>query len=260
MLRGEWKLKILIITVAGLSSRFSESLGRPCLKCLYYENCIEESLLYIMLHQNGEFDYYVVVGGFMYDELKAAIARDFKEFGDKILLVKNEHYADYGSGYSLYLALQKIIDKDIDEVIFAEGDLYVDRKSFRKIYDYKGNVITCNTEPILASKAVVFYFDKDYAIHYLYDTSHSTLEINEPFRGIFNSGQIWKFADADRLRNVMGFISEEKWQGTNLVLMQEYFGNLSKSEYEIVILKKWFNCNTVMDYKNIWKIREDNER
>lgn len=253
-------MKILIVTVAGLSSRFSESLGSPCLKCLYHENSIEESLLYRMLHQDGEFDYYVIVGGFMYDDLKAAIAKDFKEFGDKILLIENKHYADYGSGYSLYLALQKIMDKDFDEVIFAEGDLYVDRESFRKVYNYTGNVITCNTEPILASKAVAFYYDKDYVIHYLYDTSHSILEINEPFQGIFNSGQIWKFADADRLKNAVCSISEEKWQGTNLVLIQEYFGGLRKHEYDVVMFKRWVNCNTVLDYKKCIEIREDDER
>lgn len=253
-------MKILIVTVAGLSSRFSESLGRPCLKCLYNENCIEESLLYTMLHQDGEFDYYVIVGGFMYDELKTAVEKEFKEFGDKILLVENERYADYGSGYSLYLALQKILDKDFDEVIFAEGDLYVDRESFRKIYDNANNVITCNTEPILANKAVAFYYDKNYRIHYIYDTEHSTLEINEPFRGIFNSGQIWKFADADRLRTAVASICEEKWKGTNLVLIQEYFGSLSKCEYEIVTFKKWVNCNTVFDYKKCIELREDDER
>ena len=38
-----------------------------------------------MLHQDRTFDYYVIVGGFMYDDLKAAIEEEFKEFGDKIL-------------------------------------------------------------------------------------------------------------------------------------------------------------------------------
>lgn len=86
------------------------------------------------------------------------------------------------------------------------------QKSFGEIYDHVGNVITCNTEPILASKAVAFYYDKDYAIHYIYDTAHSILEINEPFQGIFNSGQIWKFADADKLKKVVQSIPEREWR------------------------------------------------
>lgn len=30
-------MRILLVTVAGLSSRFSQSVGYPCLKCLYHE-------------------------------------------------------------------------------------------------------------------------------------------------------------------------------------------------------------------------------
>lgn len=246
-------MKILIITVAGMSSRFSESLGYPCLKCLYYEHDIKESLLYRMLHQTGEFDYYVVVGGFMYHELESAIAENFKEFGDKLLLVRNEHYADYGSGYSLYLAFERIKNMDFDEVIFAEGDLYVDEESFQKVYAYPGNVITCNREVILANKSVAFYFDTNYKIHYIYDTTHSALEIREPFLGIFNSGQIWKFADADCLRQAVTLIGEEEWKGTNLVLIQQYFGTLDKNEYDVITFEKWINCNTIADYKGISK-------
>lgn len=158
-------MKILIVTVAGMSSRFSESLGRPCLKCIYYKESIKESLLYKMLHQNGDFDRYVIVGGFMFDALKVVIEKEFQDFGDKIILVENAHYSDYGSGYSLYLGLAAIQDMDYDEVMFAEGDLFVDTESFKKVCDTPNNVITCNQEAILANKAVAFYYDKNYGIH-----------------------------------------------------------------------------------------------
>lgn len=244
-------MKILIITVAGMASRFSESIGYPCLKCLYTEGRIEESLLYIMLNQNRKFDYYVIVGGFMYGELVAAIKENFNEFGEKIILVKNEHYADFGSGYSLYLAFKKITDMniDFDEIVFAEGDLYVDNGSFMHVCENTKNVVTCNTEAILSEKAVAFYFDKDYKIHYIYDTRHSTLEIKEPFRGIFNSGQIWKFADAKHLKQVICSMVETDWEKTNLVLIQNYFGSLAMGEYDMVTFKEWVNCNTVSDYR-----------
>ena len=167
--------------MAGLSARFSQSLGYSCLKCLYYENRPEESLLHRMLCRDSGFDRLVIVGGFLYEELENALKRDFGEFQDKITLVKNDHYADYGSGYSLYLALDKIKDMDFSEAVFAEGDLYVDRDSFRKVCSSPRNVITCSQEPILANKAVAFYFDSGYGIHYIYDTEHSALEIREPF-------------------------------------------------------------------------------
>lgn len=244
-------MKILIVTVAGTSSRFSESLGYPCLKCLYSESGVEESLLYRMLHQDGEFDYYVVVGGFRYGELETVLKEKFREFGDRLILVRNGHYADYGSGYSLYLALERIRDMDFDEVMFAEGDLYVDRETFRRIYDAPGNVATCNQEAILADRAVAFYFDEKYGIHYIYDTAHSALEIKEPFLGIFNSGQVWKFADRGRLLRAVSDVGEEQWRGTNLVLIQKYFGMLERSEYDIITFREWVNCNTVSDYRTI---------
>ena len=56
-------MKVLIITVAGMSTRFSQSVGAPCLKCLYHEGRAKDSLLYRMLHQDGKFDRYVIVGG-----------------------------------------------------------------------------------------------------------------------------------------------------------------------------------------------------
>ena len=42
-------MKVLIITVAGMSTRFSQSVGAPCLKCLYHEGRAKDSLLYRML-------------------------------------------------------------------------------------------------------------------------------------------------------------------------------------------------------------------
>ena len=251
MCGGEERLKILVITVAGMSSRFSESLGYPCLKCLYHEGGIEASLLYRILHQNTEFDRYVIVGGFMYEELEKTVAHYFNDLKEKIILVKNEHYADYGSCYSLYLALREIQSLPFDEVVFAEGDLYVDRESFKEICDKPGNIITCNQEAILASKAVAFYFDEQYGIHYIYDTSHSALEIPEPFLGIFNSGQIWKFADRVHLKKVTDSIGEDQWRGTNLVIIQRYFGNLGREQYDMVMFREWVNCNTILDYRRI---------
>lgn len=251
MRKGDESVKILLITVAGLSSRFSKSLGRECLKCLYHERDIRECLLYRMLQQSPFFDKYIIVGGFRFDELKDVLERDFTEFRDKMILVENEKYAEYGSGYSLYAGLKAAFKLEFDELVFAEGDLYVDAGSFGKVCTAKNNVITRNAEPILASKAVAYYFDVQYGIHYIYDTSHSTLEIREPFLGIFNSGQIWKFAQPDKLRETVQKMDAKAWQGTNLELIQRYFGGLDEKEYEMVAFERWVNCNTVDDYKSI---------
>lgn len=250
-------MKILIVTVAGMSNRFSESLGYACHKCIYSEKGIEESLLYRMIYLDDGFDCYVIVGGFMYEELESVLTENFRDIGDKIILIRNSHYSDYGSGYSLYLALDRIREMDFDEVVFAEGDLFVDKESFQELCNTPGNIVSCNREEIVASKAVAFYFDKDKKIHYVYDTSHNLIEIREPFMGIFNSGQIWKFADSNYLRETVDSMGREEWKGTNLALIQRYFGPLDRSRYNVITFKKWMNCNTVFDYR---KIKEEQKR
>ena len=114
-------------------------------------------------------------------------------------------------------------------------------------------MVTENCEPILASRAVVFYSDQDGYIHYLYDTKHGTLQIQEPFTAIRNSGQIWKFIDITRLEDICRGLSDEEQQGTNLIIVQKYFDIRPEKEYERITLPEWINCNTIEDYQLIRK-------
>lgn len=123
-------MNALLIAAAGASSRFRESLGRPCLKCLYYEKSYKESLLYRMLDHQVKFDYYIIVGGFQYKELEHFVEQYLKEIRDRIILLENKEFARYGSGYSLFIGLKKAMELECDEVLFAEGDLFVDRAGF----------------------------------------------------------------------------------------------------------------------------------
>lgn len=246
-------MRVLIITVAGMSERFSKSLGKKCLKCIYYPNNMKESLLYRMIRQADGIDKYIIVGGFMYDQLEIAIGQNFADCIDKIILVKNEKFQEYGSGYSLYIGLQKALELDFDEIIFAEGDLFVDTNSFQKVIASARDVITCNQDAILADKAVAFYYDERHEIHYIYDTDHHAFQIQGPFFGIFNSGQIWKFVQPDRVKDIYAGIKEE-WKGTNLVFIQRYFQGLGQEEYSMIQFEKWINCNTLADFQQIAKI------
>lgn len=245
----------MIITVAGVASRFSQSVSKPCLKCIYYKNNIKESLLYHILYQNSFVDKFVIVGGFKFDELKQIIHTQFQEFQDRIILIENEHYKEYGSGYSLYLGLNAIKNFTYDDLVFAEGDLWVDDDSFNHIWKTTKNVVTYNNEIILANKSVAFYFDCQYHIHYIFDTAHSILEIKEPFLGIFNSGQIWKFSNQKQIATAMDCLTLEDWAQTNLKFIQQYFGDLSQDEYSIIELKQWVNCNTIDDFEKIERLR-----
>ena len=242
-------MKSLIITVAGMSSRFNKDTEKKVLKCLYYEDTPEHSLLNYQIHQTYDLvDEIIVVGGYKYENLEAFIRQEMKDVNKKIKLVYNDHYHDYGSGYSLLKGVHVVSDQ-ADEVTFIEGDLFFDAESIAAIIESPKDVISINSAPILSNKAVALYMDEREYPHYIYDTSHSCLEIREPFTAIYNSGQMWKFRNPVRLREVCELLTPEQEQGTNLEIIQKYFGSYRASQLDIVRINKWFNCNTVGDYR-----------
>lgn len=249
-------MKALLITVAGTSSRFSRSVGRDTLKCIYYERDFRQSLLYNLIGKDCSFDRFIIVGGFKFGELQSAVDTHFGDLRDKIVLLENTHFADYGSGYSLKVGLEYAVEIGCDEIVFAEGDLWVDDAGFIEVSRSSADVITYTREPIDAKKSVVFYYDRNDTAHYLYDTAHSYLEIGEPFLSVYNSGQIWKFCDRVRVRDSMKAIDETTWRGTNLVFIQKYFGNRPKNDYRLVAFEQWFNCNTIEDFKKMTEERK----
>ena len=181
-------MKSLIITVAGMSSRFNKDTKEDVLKCLYYEDKPENTLLSLQVHKTVDLvDEIVVVGGYKYDDLVAFIRDYMKDVNKKMKVVYNDHYHDYGSGYSLIKGIEAVSDQT-DEIIFIEGDLFFDTDSIEAIINSPKDVISVNNEPILSNKAVALYFDAQNYPHYIYDTNHSCLEIHEPFTAIYNSG------------------------------------------------------------------------
>ena len=247
-------MRVFLTTVAGSATRFSESIGKPTVKCIYNREDPANTLLNHMLTQASDYDLFVVVGGFLINELEDYINTNLpSEFSEKVMLVNNEQYAEYGSGWSLYLGLDaalKIYGKDITEVLFAEGDLFVDDESFSSVAGTKNSVITINSEAIKANKAVALYYDLENVPHYIYDTAHGQLKIDEPFTAVYNSGQIWKFTDIELLSDLVLNGDPERFTGTNLVLINEYFQKLAKNgeTIDIISMKTWINCNTINDF------------
>lgn len=247
-------MRSLIITVAGMSSRFNKDTKEDVLKCLYYEDKPENALLSLQVHKTiGLVDEIIVVGGYKYENLERFIRQEMKDVNQKMKLVYNEHYSDYGSGYSLLKGIEVVSDK-ADEVAFIEGDLFFDTESVEKIVTSGRDVISVNNEPILSNKAVALYFDAANYPHYIYDTSHSCLEIHEPFTAIYNSGQMWKFKNPKRLKEICQFLTPEQEQGTNLEIIQKYFGAYRSSQLDIIRVNLWYNCNTVADYREAIKV------
>lgn len=251
-------MKILVITVAGSSTRFSRSIGRDCLKCIYTEGGAEDTLLHRLISINKGYDKFIVVGGHRYDELVSAVDTDYQGYRERIVMVRNERYSEYGSGYSLYLGLKEAMTYDPDEITFAEGDLALSKSDMDNVFFSKNDVITYNLRPIRSDESVVFYFDGENRPRYVYDTNHELLKIDEPFRSIYNSGQVWKFRDMPRLKKIIEDMDENGWKDTNLVFMNKYFSTLSYDDMELIPLTRWINCNTVSDYRR--SMGEDDER
>lgn len=236
-----------------MSSRFNKDTITDVLKCLYYEDSPAHSLLSVQVHKVYDYvDEIIVVGGYKYEDLEAFIRQELKDVNRKMKLVYNEHYHDYGSGYSLLKGIEHVSAK-AEEITFIEGDLFFDTVSVLEIINSTKDVISVNNEPILSNKAVALYMDERSFPHYIYDTSHSCLVINEPFTAIYNSGQMWKFCNPARVREICQFLTPEQEQGTNLEIIQKYFGGYRISQLEIIRVNQWYNCNTVADYRQAIK-------
>ena len=235
-----------------MSTRFNRDTKEDVLKCLYHIGAPHLSLLYQQVCKAYDFvDEIIIVGGYKYDDLSRFVNEDLTEFKPKIKLIYNEHYLDYGSGYSLMKGIDAV-SSQTTETIFIEGDLFFNQNSLTEIINSDKDVISINNESIKANKAVALYFDTSLFPHYLYDTSHSCLSIGEPFTAIYNSGQMWKFVDVERLREICLSLAPEQVKGTNLVIIQLYFGKLKEELINIIPVKDWFNCNTVADYLAVY--------
>lgn len=248
-------LKIAIITVAGISSRFNQDIYEDdkVLKCIYFEKNPKNTLIAHMIYKLKSYDKIIIVGGFKFSELMNYMGKNFNEaITNKIAFVKNDFYDDLSSGYSLYLGIKEALtNENISEILFVEGDLDIDNKSFLNVVNSKKNVLTFNNEPIYSNKAVVLYQNENNDYKYIFNSAHGTLSINEPFKAIFNSGQIWKFKDMKLLKIANDYFRKNLIDDTNLGIIQKYFDLIKNDEIEIIELKHWVNCNTRDDYKLI---------
>lgn len=244
-------MNTVIITVAGTATRFNKDTKTDVLKCLYYEECPTDTLIYNIFKKSSKTDQFVVVGGYLYKQLEEYISTYCVEFTDRITLIYNDKFDSYGSGYSLIIGI-KNLPTNTDEVIFVEGDLFFDKSSYQQLFKSTNDAITINRDPIEASKAVAVVVDADGHPYYIYDTKHKLLNFNNPFSAIYNSAQMWKFKDIIRLKQVLRGLSQAQIEGTNLEIISGYFMPLNVKDIDIITFEQWCNCNTVSDYKSIF--------
>ncbi len=249
-------LKIAIITVAGVSSRFNKGIPErdQVLKCIYWQDNPQNTLIYQLISKVSLYDKIIVVGGFKFNDLTTYISENIPQgLKEKISLHYNNHYDDLSSGYSLYLGIKEALNSYniIDEILFVEGDLDIDDESFFKVVNSQKNVLTYNRQPIYSNKAVVVYQNENDDYKYLFNSNHGLLNFTEPFKAVFNSGQTWKFQDIGLLKVANENFKENLIEDTNLAIIQKYFDLVDNDKIEVIELAHWVNCNTRDDYKII---------
>ena len=94
------------------------------------------------------------------------------------------------------------------------------------------------SEPILSKKSVVLYKDVGDKYKYAFNSSHGLLEIKEPFKEIYNSGQTWKFTDMQRLFTASDDYFCNAKEGTNLEIINRYFMDIDSQDVEILRFKE----------------------
>ena len=241
-------MKTVIVAVAGMSSRFNQDMAEPVLKGIYTEGDVRKTLLYSILRKCKGFDRVVLVGGYQYEKLVEYVSACKEDFPFQIQMVYNSNYQEFGTGYTLKLGLEQCLQDNSSEITLIEGDLFFDEASLDDVKRSTRSVATYNNKTIYSNKAVIAYINEAHELKYKFSTNHGSVEITEPFLAIYNSGQIWKFADTGVVRQLVSDSPETMWQGTNLKFIEEYFHQISEEERELLPLKTWENCNTKADY------------
>ena len=242
--------RALIIASAGCSTRFSQSVGRDVCKILYHEGPETECLLewQLELALGNRFDSIVIVGGYAYEDLCAYVQRHHG--GEtRIETVYNAHFRERGTCYSFVCGLEALRGRELDEIVFMEGDLMVDTASFSAVVESDRDVVTATRELIRADKSVAFYQTADGHLRYVYDPRHRALQIDGPLVVLGNSGQTWKFRDVGLLRKTSEALGVASHDDSNLAPIMAYFNARGLAQAEFIAFNDWFNCNVVEDYR-----------
>jgi CTP:molybdopterin cytidylyltransferase MocA len=212
-----------IITVAGYSNRFNESLQKAYKeyslkrgeqpwqksvnKCIFKKYAMQYSLLenqILTLRKCGVSDFIIVTGN-RNNEVKRQVKNLTSLFNAhtantlNVKFVYNQLWTTTGSCDSFFHGIR--VAKGTSKILFVEGDLYFDEESMRKVVEAlrSGNdVFTYQLqEPIIAERSVIALFtdtkrllgdDKiSHNVNFIYDSSHKGVHINVGYRYLANS-------------------------------------------------------------------------
>lgn len=248
-------MKDVIITLAGASSRFSKSVGKPAHKSIYCIN--NKCLLFKMLDQlerSQNVKNVVIVTGYQDNDITLMI--DAWKYGNfrsmNIFIVHNQYWKETGSNESMLRGLLHwtMLENKSESVVCIEGDLSV--SNLEDLLNAKVPTIsrvTSNAQSILdASRDVLCCIFPDGRVEWVYDREHKAFPIREQYTKIFASGQMWEFNT-----NSKRFIEEMKHLADYIkdldICNQTNLDIISRLTFdpEIFVLKDWVNCNTIDD-------------
>lgn len=254
-------MKDVIITLAGASSRFSKSIGKPAHKSIYGTN--DKCLLFKMLDQikhSKNVKNVVIVTGYQHDEVSSMIYAwnhdknpELDGFSQmNIFITYNLNWDETGSNESMLKGLHcwnQIKDKG-ESVVCIEGDLSV--SNLEELLNTKVPTIsrvTSNAQTILdASRDVLCCVFPDGRVEWVYDKTHKAFLIHEQYAKIFASGQIWEFnTNSERFTEEMKHLNE--YLADRYICYQTNLDIISRLTFdpEIFVLEDWVNCNTIDD-------------
>lgn len=254
-------MKDVIITLAGASSRFSKSVGKPAHKSIY---CIDNKcLLFKMLDQlerSQNVKNVIVVTGYQDSKVMSMIdawnrgkiveLNDFPSMS--IFITYNPNWQETGSNESMLrgLMLWKTIKNKSESVVCIEGDLSV--SNLEDLLNARVPAIsrvTSNAQAILdASRDVLCCVFPDGRVEWVYDRAHKAFPIREQYAKIFASGQMWEFNTnskrfIEEMKHLFDYIKDRDiCQQTNLDIISRL-----TFDPEIFVFENWVNCNTIDD-------------
>lgn len=256
-------MKDIVITCAGGSTRFSNSVNAQAHKSIYKADgqvrCLLEWQIDTALSSENV-NKIIVVVGFLHTQVEEFIKSKYPN-NDRIVIVDNKQWSSTGSNLSMCLGLLACKDTKAHSILCVEGDLYA--SNFKELIEAKSTGSFCATtnghstiDSNVDVLGIVSKTSVGFQTSFEYSRNHSAFDYIYFYDVVtlFPSGQMWEIAtpniDFDKVAKSAELFPNE----TNLEILQHF--SFRRSPMAPFELKDWINCNTITELlkcKALWK-------
>ena len=256
-------MKDVVITCAGGSTRFSNSVNCPAHKSIYKADGQTKCLLEWQIDtalSSENVNKIIIVVGFQNTQVEDFIKSKYPN-NERIITVNNEQWNTTGSNLSMCLGLLACKNTKADSILCVEGDLYA--SNFKVLIECPSTSdfrSTTNGHSTIYSNVdvlgIISKTSSGFRTSFEYSTDHSEFKSINFYNAvtIFPSGQMWEIAtkkiDFDKVTKCAEMFPSK----TNLEILQHF--SSSKSPMYPFELKDWVNCNTItelLECTALWK-------